>query len=136
MDRCSLEVFEFQGDEAVVFGVLIGVDDDELQVTEGLGEGDEFHLELVEEFEGGDCFVESGDFGQEAHIFSDFTNYLGIVDSFCLEPGPQGEEFCAGIADRVVEDRGTHVLEAGREKRAYDLDRLVSSCIIAADCLS
>jgi hypothetical protein len=58
-----LEVFEFQGNEAVVFGVLVGVDDDELQVTKRLGEGDEFRLELVEECEGGDCFVESGDFG-------------------------------------------------------------------------
>jgi hypothetical protein len=53
-----------------------------------------------------------------------------------LEPGPQGEEFCAGIADRVVEDRGTHDLEAGRKKGVYDLDRLVSSRIIVANCVS
>ena len=116
MNRCSLEICEFDGDEAVMFRVFVGLHDDELEDTEGLSQGDEFCLELVEKCEGGYCFVESGDFGLEAHVFSDFTNYLGIVDSFCLKPGPQGEEFCAGIADRVVEDRGTHVLEAGGEK--------------------
>ena len=44
-----MEIFEFQGYEAVVFGELVGVDDDELQVTERLGQGYKFRLELVEE---------------------------------------------------------------------------------------
>ena len=62
MDGCSLEIFEFQRYEAVVFGELVGMDDDELQVTERLSQGDEFSLELVEEYGGGDRFIKGGDF--------------------------------------------------------------------------
>jgi hypothetical protein len=116
-----------------MFRVLVGMDDDELQVTERLGQGDKFRLEFVEECEGGDRFIKGGDFREKAHIFSDFTNDLSIIDPFCLEPGPQGEEFGAGVADRVVEDRRTHVLEAGKKKRTYDLDCLISGGVIAAD---
>ena len=136
MDRCILEIFEFQGHEAVVFGKLVEVDDDELQVTKRLGQGDKFRLELVEECEGGARFIEGGDFREEAHIFMDFTNALSIIDPFCLEPGPQGEEFGAGVADRVIKDRGAHVLKAKGKEGADKLDCLVSSCIVAADCLS
>jgi hypothetical protein len=35
-----LEVFEFDGDEAVMFGVFVVVDDYKLQVAEGLSQGD------------------------------------------------------------------------------------------------
>ena len=91
---------------------------------------------MVEECEGGDRFVKGGDFWLKAHIFSDFTNDLSMIDPFCLKPGPHGEEFGARVADRVVEDRGAHVLRANGEERADKLDCLVSSCIVAVDRLS
>jgi hypothetical protein len=88
VDTGTLEEFQLDGDESLVAGVFVGVDNDKLEVGCWLMKSDEFALKSVHGGDGCECVVERPDFREHGHVLFDLAHDLSIVGSFRLEPVP------------------------------------------------
>ena len=96
-------------------GVFVDVSDDELQISHGLSKGVKFRLKHVELTNGGESFVEVGDFWELIHILSNVADNLGIVDALVAQPFPDHKEFAMRSMVGIIESSGTAVQDSNGE---------------------
>ena len=105
--RGALKEFQLDRYEHDVVGVFVGMGDDQFEVAERGLEGDQFTLKHVDGADALKSVFEGVNFGKTGHILFDVAHNLSIVDSFCLEPGPETEEFRSAVRCWVVQHWGT-----------------------------
>ena len=95
--------------------ISVDMETNQLQVTHGLHEGDQFGLELIQERHVGDCFVEGVDGGEGIHVFVNLAYKLWVINPLGLEPFPDNQKLLSSILIWVVEDRRTHRDDSDRQ---------------------